>query len=96
MKAKAHLNEGGVIIVKENSSDKGFYVDKEDCTVVRSSMLYRKLFEQAGLKVIKEQKQSDWPTDLFEPLMFALVWFISIYFNYQLLVYLACSAFVAA
>jgi hypothetical protein len=28
IKAKAHLNEGGVIIVKENSSDKGFYVDK--------------------------------------------------------------------
>lgn len=73
IKAKAHLSEGGVIIVKENCSEKGFYVDKEDCTVVRSSMLYRKLFEQAGMKIIKEERQPDWPTDLFEPVLFALV-----------------------
>ena len=35
-RAKSALNEGGIIILKENHSAKGFLVDKEDCSVTRS------------------------------------------------------------
>lgn len=60
-KAKAALNQGGVIILKENHCRVGFVVDKEDCSVTRSTELFKQLFAKAGLKVIKEQTQEDWP-----------------------------------
>jgi protein N-terminal methyltransferase len=53
-KAKASLNEGGVIILKENHCSAGFVVDKEDYSVTRSSALFKELFLKAGLKIVKE------------------------------------------
>jgi protein N-terminal methyltransferase len=73
MRAKSNLKEGGVIVVKENASDRGFFVDKEDCSVIRSNALWKKLFEEAGLKIIKEDIQRDWPKDMFDLRMYALV-----------------------
>lgn len=73
LKAKNNLNEGGVIVVKENASEKGFFVDKLDCSVIRSNMLWKKLFTEAGLRVVKEEQQMDWPKDMFDIRMYALV-----------------------
>jgi protein N-terminal methyltransferase len=53
-RAKSHLNEGGLIVVKENHSKVGFLVDKEDYSVTRSTDLYKKLFVEAGLKILHE------------------------------------------
>lgn len=71
-KAQRHLRKGGVIVVKENASEKGFFVDKGDSSVVRSTLLWKVLFQQAGLRVLKEGLQTDWPEDLFEVRMYAL------------------------
>jgi hypothetical protein len=48
-KAKLALNENGVIIVKENHAIGEFIVDKSDSTVTRSSELFKKIFNKAGL-----------------------------------------------
>jgi protein N-terminal methyltransferase len=47
-------------------------VDKDDYSVVRTEKLYKKLVEEAGLKVIKEEFQANWPEDLFDVKMYAL------------------------
>ena len=60
-------------MVKENASEKGFFVDKLDCSVIRSNLLWKKLFAEAGLRVVKEEKQQDWPQDMFDIRMYALV-----------------------
>lgn len=67
------LNEGGVIIVKENttSSDK-VEVDTEDSSVTRPLSELKRLFELAGLVSVKEQKQSRFPQGLYPVHMFAL------------------------
>lgn len=72
-RAKASLNQGGVIIVKDNAADRGFFLDKMDCSVIRSHLLWRRLFEDAGLEVIKEDIQADWPKDMYDLRMYALV-----------------------
>ena len=51
-RAKQNLNEGGIIVLKENHSKVGFLVDKEDYSVTRSKDLYKKLFIESGLKII--------------------------------------------
>ena len=47
-------------------------VDKEDFSVTRSVELYKILFQKAGLKIIKEETQNDWPEDLFGVRMYAI------------------------
>jgi protein N-terminal methyltransferase len=71
-KAKASLNAGGVIILKENHCQVGFAVDKSDCSVTRSAALFKELFAKAGLKIVKDEMQMDWPKDLFTIRMYAL------------------------
>lgn len=71
-RAKASLNEGGVIILKENHCSVGFVVDKSDCSVTRSATLFKEIFSKAGLKIVKEETQLDWPQDLFAIRMYAL------------------------
>lgn len=40
--------KSGMIFVKENVSDKGFYLDKTDNSLVRSDQHFMTLFEEAG------------------------------------------------
>ena len=72
VRAKKSLNAEGIIIVKENHCQNGFVVDKQDFSVTRSTQLYKSVFEKAGLKVLKEATQKDWPEDLFEVRIYAL------------------------
>ena len=72
-RARNNLKEGGVIIVKDNTSERGFFVDKADCSVIRSGALMKKLFLKAGLTVIKEGMQINWPSDMFQVRMYALI-----------------------
>jgi protein N-terminal methyltransferase len=63
------------IVVKENlSSDifgKDIY-DDEDSSVTRSDQSFRKLFQEAGLKIVSEQLQTGFPKELFKVRMYAL------------------------
>jgi protein N-terminal methyltransferase len=72
-RAKTHLREDGLIIVKDNVSDRGLVVDREDSSVIRSQELWRELFAQAGLTIIKEEVQPNWPDDMHEVRMYALI-----------------------
>jgi len=71
-RCRAALAEGGVLVVKENMSRKGFILDKEDMSVTRTEGMFRELFIKAGLKIVKEAWQSNFPKELFPVKMFAL------------------------
>ena len=70
--AKQHLSAGGMIFAKENVHDTGFYVDKDDNSVVRSDTLYLELFQEAGFEVLKHMYQPGFPDDLYNISFWAL------------------------
>lgn len=68
------LRPGGAIIFKENVSDgkTAFIVDKDDSSLTRSDKHYKAIFQAAGVRVVKETRQKDWPANLFPIGVYAL------------------------
>ncbi|RNF24946.1 SAM-dependent methyltransferase [Trypanosoma cruzi] len=70
---KTALTLRGYIFFKENCScDERFVVDKEDSSLTRSDAHYKRIFAAAGVEVVKETMQKEWPDDLFKVKMYAL------------------------
>ncbi|DAZ95075.1 TPA: hypothetical protein N0F65_002969 [Lagenidium giganteum] len=68
------LKPHGWIGVKENVILSGlpYEVDKEDTSLTRSEVYYKSLFRQAGLELITEKMQDNFPEDLYPVKMYAL------------------------
>mmetsp|Transcript_7147 Transcript_7147/g.12853 ORF Transcript_7147/g.12853 Transcript_7147/m.12853 type:complete len:267 (-) Transcript_7147:1293-2093(-) len=66
------VDDNGVICVKDNVSKSGFVVDKSDSSITRSDKHMKQIFRAAGLKVVDERVQSEFPKDLFPVKMYAL------------------------
>ncbi|XP_072176826.1 N-terminal Xaa-Pro-Lys N-methyltransferase 1-like [Diadema setosum] len=71
-RCKAGLTENGIICIKENIARSGVVFDDQDSSVTRSVTELRKLFKAAGMKIIKEDTQKNFPIGLFTVKMFAL------------------------
>jgi protein N-terminal methyltransferase len=72
-RCKSALKPHGVICLKENTiSDSAFCVDKEDSSITRSGPYYKELFRLAGLEVVLEVRQREFPADLYPVYMYAL------------------------
>lgn len=71
-RAAAGLKPDGLIFVKENICKDGFVVDKDDSSLTRSNAYMLQLFEQAGVQVLHNVKQRNWPRELFEVRMYVL------------------------
>lgn len=72
-RCKKGLAENGVFIVKENvsgSNDTQF--DDVDSSFTRSKDAYVRAMMNAGLTIVKEEKQKGFPKDLYSVYMFAL------------------------
>ncbi|OMJ94234.1 hypothetical protein SteCoe_2725 [Stentor coeruleus] len=72
-KIKGNLSPQGMIFFKENTKRKGFIVHKDDFSVTRCEKVLKHAFNKAGLKVLEEQLQKDWPNDLLDVKMFACI-----------------------
>lgn len=70
-KIKLALRPGGILVFKENIRLKGFIVHKDDFSVTRSEKVLKYAFNKAGLTVIEEKQQENWPDDLLDLKMFA-------------------------
>ncbi|KAI8318365.1 DUF858-domain-containing protein [Martensiomyces pterosporus] len=66
------LAPGGLICVKENVASRGYVVDSEDSSVTRSVPVFEKVFEMAGVRIVRKQQQSGFPHELFGVYMWAL------------------------
>ena len=71
-RARSALEKEGIIVVKENHCFEGFLVDKEDYSVSRCADLYKKIFSEAGLSIIEEREQREWPAELLDVKMYIL------------------------
>ncbi|CDK24548.1 unnamed protein product [Kuraishia capsulata CBS 1993] len=70
---KKGLQENGLLVVKENntSSDDDVF-DEEDSSKTRSDKNFRRLFKQAGWKLIATERQKGVPKELYPIRMYAL------------------------
>ena len=66
------LKPHGVICVKENLSQDGFIVDRQDSSVTRSDAHFKQVFARAGCTLLLEQQQKNFPKELFKVKMYAL------------------------
>jgi protein N-terminal methyltransferase len=67
------LKPGGVIILKDNcSTDWTFVVDTEDNSVARCLPYIRLLINLAGLEIVMEELQTDFPSELYPVTTFAI------------------------
>jgi protein N-terminal methyltransferase len=67
------LVDGGVIVLKENTcADETFVLDVDDASLTRSHPYWLDLICKAGLRVISQTWQEDFPDDIFPVPMLAL------------------------
>tara|TARA_A100001015_G_scaffold155272_1_gene172321 strand:- start:244 stop:1095 length:852 start_codon:yes stop_codon:yes gene_type:complete len=70
------LKPNGFIVIKENvmspNAVHNFLVDKDDSSVTRSDNIMRNIFHKAGLKIVKVEKQKNFPSNMFPVLSYAL------------------------
>jgi protein N-terminal methyltransferase len=72
-RCKAALRSHGVICCKENVVIDGVHVfDYDDNSVTRTDQQYKDIFARAGLQVARERRQTDWPSDMFPVMTYAL------------------------
>ncbi|KAI1452254.1 alpha-N-methyltransferase NTM1 [Annulohypoxylon moriforme] len=63
----------GVIVVKENLSTAGQDIfDEVDSSVTRQDETFRRIFEEAGLQIVRTELQHGFPDDLYPVRMYAL------------------------
>lgn len=70
------LMDDGVIVLKENTcDDSDFEVDVEDASVTRSLRYWKRLIQQAGLRVFHEKMEIGLPDEIYPvPLLALEVW----------------------
>ncbi len=74
-RCKDAVAEGGWIVVKENMSTDPHgedMFDKVDSGMTRTDEKYRKLFEEAGLRIVKSERQRGFPKGLLPVRFYAL------------------------
>lgn len=69
--AKA-LAENGIVVIKDNVASADVEWDATDSSVTRNYRQMGDIFERAGLSVVKEKIQKDFPAELYKIYMFAL------------------------
>jgi len=72
MRCRQGLAEDGMMFVKENISNATVEFDEKDSSYTRPRQTLVDLMRKAGLKVVKEEKQKQFPSDIYEVRMFAL------------------------
>eukprot|EP00873_Tetraselmis_striata_P039931 jgi/Tetstr1/460195/TSEL_005510.t1 len=71
-RCRAGLKADGIVVVKENICKEGFIVDKSDSSLTRSDAYMLDLFARCGVKVLANERQKNFPRELFDVRMYAL------------------------
>lgn len=66
------LSEQGIIIIKDNVARAGFLLDKDDSSIMRSNRYLVHLLKKAGVTVIKQTRQLDFPKSVYPVRMYAV------------------------
>ncbi|XP_023653137.1 N-terminal Xaa-Pro-Lys N-methyltransferase 1 [Paramormyrops kingsleyae] len=71
-RCRAGLSPGGLIVVKDNVAYEGVVLDEVDSSVCRELPLVRELVLRAGLQVIREERQENFPEEIYQVYTLAL------------------------
>lgn len=67
------LNKNGLVIVKENITSTGdVNIDEVDSSVTRPLSMFKALLVQSGLRIVKMERQNNFPSEIFPVYMFAM------------------------
>ena len=67
------LREGGVVVIKDNTCEsEAFIVDRDDASSTRSCPYILAIAELAGLRVVYQRIQEDFPQSIFPVPIIAL------------------------
>ncbi|XP_061405610.1 N-terminal Xaa-Pro-Lys N-methyltransferase 1-like isoform X1 [Lethenteron reissneri] len=72
VRCRRALRQDGVIIVKDNVAREGVVLDEVDGSVARELRVLHGIVRRAALRVLAEQEQRDFPSDIMPVWMFAL------------------------
>ncbi len=72
IRCKSALTADGHIGVKENISLPDLVFDEQDSSWTRSDSKFKDIFHKAGLKIVKEAYQDNFPPELFKVKMYLL------------------------
>ena len=64
-RSKAALKEGGYIGIKENIAKVNIEIDETDSSCTRTDIEFKRIFSLAGLKIVKEDVQRNFPAHLY-------------------------------
>ncbi|KFB45941.1 AGAP010397-PA-like protein [Anopheles sinensis] len=67
------LARGGMMVIKENFTSSNIVdVDRQDSSVTRPLAVMKQLLKEGNMRVVKEQRQTSFPKDLYPVYMLAL------------------------
>jgi len=71
-RCKKALKPGGYIVIKDNVCKSGCEMDSNDGSITRSDCQLKKIFSRAGLELVKDTYQKDFPKNLYKVKFYAL------------------------
>lgn len=64
-RCKASLRPNGLIVIKDNMAHEGVIMDEVDSSICRDMDLVRRLVRQAGLAVLAQERQENFPEEIY-------------------------------
>ncbi|XP_069842006.1 N-terminal Xaa-Pro-Lys N-methyltransferase 1 [Dendropsophus ebraccatus] len=64
-RCKAGLRPNGLIVIKDNMAHEGVIMDEVDSSICRDMDLVRRLIRQAGLAVLAQERQENFPEEIY-------------------------------
>uniref|UniRef100_A0A8C5R7B2 protein N-terminal methyltransferase n=1 Tax=Leptobrachium leishanense TaxID=445787 RepID=A0A8C5R7B2_9ANUR len=71
-RCKAGLQPNGIIVIKDNMTQEGIIMDDVDSSICRDMDVVRKLIRQADLSVLAQEKQENFPEEIYNVFSIAM------------------------
>lgn len=71
-RCKTGLQPHGIIVIKDNMTQEGIIMDDVDSSICRDMDVVRKLIRQAGLSVLAQEKQENFPEEIYNVFSIAM------------------------
>ncbi|XP_063288716.1 N-terminal Xaa-Pro-Lys N-methyltransferase 1 [Pelobates fuscus] len=71
-RCKSGLQPNGIIVIKDNITQEGVILDDVDSSICRDMDVLRKIIKQAGLSLLAQEKQENFPEEIYHVFSIAM------------------------
>ncbi|XP_069465324.1 N-terminal Xaa-Pro-Lys N-methyltransferase 1 isoform X1 [Ambystoma mexicanum] len=71
-RCKVGLRPNGIVVIKDNTTQEGVVMDEVDSSICRDVKVVRNIIKAAGLTLLLEEKQRNFPDEIYNVLSFAM------------------------